>query len=277
MIANESVNRAIDYILNNITKDISVDEVAKHCNFSRYYFSRMFKMATGESIYKFIKRLKMEQSAFRLKVERSRSVTDICTEYGYSSSNYSSTFKQHHDMSPAEFRRSIVEASMENPIFGDADIQLESFAVCNEKFTIEILNDYRVIYERRIGSYGDLSSDWGAFQEKYKAYITDDTIFLERTYDDPSITDINECLYDICMSVPNECDLPNTDIIKGGKFAIYHFKGLVEQIYSAYQSIFNVWLPQCGYEIDDRYGFEIYRKIDCTIMHMEIDLCIPIE
>jgi len=50
MIANESVNRAIDYILNNITKDISVDEVAKHCNFSRYYFSRIFKIATGESI-----------------------------------------------------------------------------------------------------------------------------------------------------------------------------------------------------------------------------------
>lgn len=277
MIANESVNRAIDYILNHITENISVDAVARHCNFSKHYFSRMFKMATGKNVYEFIKRVKMEQSAFRLKVEKGRSITDIGAEYGYSSSNYSSTFKQHHDMSPAEFRRSIVDSSMENPVFRDADIKLEPFAVCDEKIMVEILNDCHVIFERKIGNYGDLSADWGAFQEKYKTYITDETIFLERTYDDPSITDINDCLYDICMSVPEDCKLPNTDTIKGGKFAIYHFKGTVPQIYAAYQSIFNVWLPQSNCEIDDRYGFEIYRKIDCSIMYMEIDICIPVK
>lgn len=147
MIANEIVNMAIDYILNNITKDITVEEVAKHCNFSRFYFSRMFKMATGEGVYEFIKKTKMEHSAFRLKVEKGRSVTDIGVKYGYSSSNYSSTFKQHHDMSPAKFRSSIVELSMENPIFGDATPGLESLEECSEKITIEILKDYQVIYQ----------------------------------------------------------------------------------------------------------------------------------
>lgn len=147
MIANEIVNMAIDYILNNITKDITVEEVAKHCNFSRFYFSRMFKMATGEGVYEFIKKTKMEHSAFRLKVEKGRSVTDIGVKYGYSSSNYSSTFKQHHDMSPAKFRSSIVELSMENPIFGDATPGFESLEECSEKITIEILKDYHVIYQ----------------------------------------------------------------------------------------------------------------------------------
>lgn len=276
MIANETVNRAIAYILNNITRDISVDVVSRYCNFSRHHFSRIFKTTTGESIYEFIKRVKMEQSAFRLKVEKGRTITDIGADYGYSSSNYSSAFKQHHDMSPAVFRRNISRTSMENPIFGDAHIQLESFAECSGKITIEQLKDCRVIYERRIGNYGDLSSDWCAFQEKYQAYITDDTVLLERTYDDPSITDTNECLYDICMSLPDGCDLPSTDTIKGGKFAIYHFKGLAAQIYAAYQSVFNVWLPQSGCEIDDRYGFEIYRKIG-PAMYLEIDLCFPIK
>ncbi len=69
----------------------------------------------------------------------------------------------------------------------------------------------------------------------------------------------------------------NTLILRGGKFAVYHFKGLVNQIYTAYQSIFTMWMPHSGYEIGDRYGFDIYRKIDCNTMYMEIDLCIPIK
>ncbi len=277
MITNEYINRAIDYILNHINEKISVDDIASHCNFSRYYFSRMFKIETGESIYEFIKRVKMEQSAFRLKVENGRSITDISCDYGYSSSNYSSAFKQHHNLSPIQFRRSIKQKSLRNPIFSDASIGLESFEECDKKISIEVLDDYLVIYERHKGNYGDLSKHWGAFQEKYKDYITEITLLVERTYDDPSITDIDECLYDICIAAPESCTLENTYVIKGGKFAIYHFKGLVNQIYNSYQSIFNVWLTQSNFEIDDRYGFEIYRKIDCDSMHMEIDICIPIK
>ncbi|WP_304508037.1 AraC family transcriptional regulator [Anaerotignum sp.] len=277
MINNEYINRAIDYILNHINENVSVDEIASHCNFSRYYFSRMFKMETGESIYEFIKRVKMEQSAFRLKVERNRSITDISCDYGYSSSNYCSAFKQHHNLSPMEFRRNITQKSLANPIFNCATIGLESFEVCNQKISIEILEDCPIIYQRHKGNYGDLSVHWEEFQEKYKNYITELTLFIERTYDDPSITHIDKCLYEICMTAPENCNLENTYILKGGKFVIYHFRGLAKEIYTSYQSIFNVWLPQSNCEIDDRYGFEIYRKVDCDSMYMEIDLCIPIK
>ncbi len=277
MITNEYINRAIDYILNHINENISVDEIASHCNFSRYYFSRMFKMETGESIYEFIKRVKMEQSAFRLKVEKSRSITDISWDYGYSSSNYSSAFKQHHNQSPIQFRRSITQKSLSNPVFHNATMGLETFEQCNSKISIESFDDCLVIYERHKGNYGNLSTNWGAFQEKYKEYASELTLLLERTYDDPSITNIDECLYDICMTAPEGCKLDNTYVLKGGKFAVYHFKGCVSQIYHAYQSIFNVWISQSGCNIDDRYGFEIYRTIDCDSMQMEIDICIPIK
>lgn len=276
MITNEYVNRGIAYILNNSSKEISIDDVAKHCNFSKYYFSRIFKMVTGESIYGFIKRVKMEQSAFRLKTEKSRSITDIASEYGYSSSNYSSAFKQHHNSSPIEFRRNIFDISLVHPIF-NTDTCLETFDECNEKISIETLEDYYVIYERRIGNYKELSTNWEAFRNKYKKYITKETLLIDRTFDDPSITDANECLYDICLSVEKNCPLENTYILKGGKFAIYHYKGFVAQIYSAYQSIFNVWLSQSNYSIDERYGFDIYRKVDCLSMYMEIDICIPVK
>lgn len=107
MITSEVVNQAINYIMEHIGDEIKIEDVAKHCNFSKYYFSRIFKEETGESIYAFIKRLRLEQSAFRLKVERGKTITDIGFEYGYSPSNYSSVFKEHHNASPAEFRKNI--------------------------------------------------------------------------------------------------------------------------------------------------------------------------
>lgn len=277
MITNQYINRAINYILDHINEDISVDDISAHCNFSKYYFSRMFKMATGESIYEFIKRVRMDQSAFRLKIEKNRSITDISCDYGYSSSNYSSAFKQHYNLSPIKFRHSIEEKSLSNPFINNATIGLESFDECNEKISIEILDDCLVIYERYKGNYKDLSSNWHNFKEKYKEYINNETLLIERTYDDPSITNIDECLYDICITAPKDCQLENTYILKGGKFAIYHFKGFVEQIYTAYQSIFNVWLPRSNFKINDQYGFEIYKKLDCESTHMEINLCIPIK
>ncbi len=277
MIHNEYINRAIDYILYHIDEDLSVDDIAAYCGFSRFHFSRLFKKETGEGIFAFIKRVRMEQSAFHLKVEKDKSITEIGGSYGYSSSNYSTSFRQHHKLSPAAFRRSILQKSLKHPFYEQPDVELESYKECCRKITVEIMEDHFVIYQRHKGSYENLSRHWDAFQKKYHEYVTEETLFLERTYNDPSITNIDECLYDICMTAPEGCNLENTYIIKGGKFAVYHFDGPVKQIYTAYQSIFNVWMPKSNYELDDRYDFEIYRNIDCDSMEMKIDLCVPVK
>ena len=277
MITNEMVNQAIDYIMQHIGEEITIEDVADYCHFSKFYFSRIFKAETGESIYAFIKRIKMEQSAFKLKVEREKTVTDIGFEYGYSPSNYSSAFKQHHNTSPVNFRKNIFHASIEHPFFYSKMDQLESFEECNKKISIQTVEDFTVIYERRIGNYRELGKVWEMFLDKYKDYLTKDSLLLERTFDDPTITDIDNCLYDVCMSVNKGCTLENTCIITGGKFAIYHFKGPIQKIYEAYQSFFNVWFPQSHYGIDERYGFDIYREIDCESMYVVMDIYFPIK
>ena len=96
MITNEVVNRAIEFILHHAGEELSVEDVAGHCHFSKFYFSRLFKAETGESVYSFIRRVRIEQSAFRLKVEHGRRITDIGLDYGYSPSNYSSAALPHH-------------------------------------------------------------------------------------------------------------------------------------------------------------------------------------
>lgn len=278
MITKEVINQAIDYILQHTEEEITLENVAEHCHFSKYYFSRLFKEQTGESVYAYIKRVKLEQSAFRLKVEQERQITEIGADYGYSSSNYSSAFRQHYRMAPVEFRRGSYRKSLEHPFFHNEEWHVGSFEECNRRIRIEEIPDYYVIYERRFGNYESLSRSWGSFIDKYQEYITEDTKLLERTYDDPAVTAPERCLYDVCMSVDADCPLENTTWIQGGRCIVYRFKGHAKYIYAAYQTIFLVWLPQTSYEVDAAKSlFDIYYAVDCETMQMELDICLPLK
>jgi AraC family transcriptional regulator len=277
MITNELVSKSIDYIMQHLDEEISIEDVANYCHFSKYHFSRVFKAETGESIYAFIKRLKMEQSALSLKLEKDRSITDIGFDYRYSSSNYSSAFKKHHNVSPAEFRKGVNTTCVLHPFYPDKYARFQSFEEYDRQIQIQELDDFVVIHERYIGNYIELGKNWFEFTEKYKDYFKEDTLLIERFYDDPAITSVDQCLYDICMTVDKKCTLDNVTTIQGGKFAVYRFDGLVEDIFVAFQGIYSTWLANSGYEMDERYGLDIYRTVDRENMSVVMDLCIPIK
>ncbi|MFP4661773.1 MAG: helix-turn-helix transcriptional regulator [Halanaerobiales bacterium] len=98
---------AINFILDHLEEDLTVKSVAEHCCFSKYYFNRLFKAVTGESVYSFIKRLRIERSAFYLKVNPGMSITDVAVRYNLSSSNYSTAFKEYIGISPSKYRKII--------------------------------------------------------------------------------------------------------------------------------------------------------------------------
>ncbi len=278
MITSEAVNRAIDYILEHLEEDLSLEKVAMHCHFSKYYFSRLFKAQTGESVYGFIKRVRLEQSAFRLKTEKERLITDIGADYGYSSSNYSSAFQLRYHMAPVSFRRQSYGLSMEHPFFHHENWHMETFEECHGKVRMGYVPDFRVVYERRFGSYEGLYAQWNRFTEKYGEYFTENALFLERTYNDPAVTENANCLCDLCMTVGEDCPLENTTIIQGGKCAVYRFKGHAKHIYAAYQTLFLVWLPRTAYRLDQsRSLFDIYRVVDGNTLCMELDICLPVK
>lgn len=277
MITNESVIKGIDYIVQHLEDDISIEDVADYCYLSKYHFSRLFKAETGESIYSFIKRLRMEQSAVKLKIEKDKSITDIGYDYGYSPSNYSSLFKKHNDISPAKFRNGNYSEFVPNPFYKDKFARFQSFEEYDKQIRIQELDDYLVIYERYVGNYIDIGENWRDFIEKYKEYMKEDTILIERSYADPSVASVDKCVYDICMTVDRNCSLDNITTIQGGKYAIYRFDGPVQDIFPAFQGLFNVWLADSDFEMGERYALDIYRNINWETMQVVMDLCIPIK
>lgn len=271
------INESMDYIIQHLDENLSVEDVAKYFHYSTYYFCRVFKEITGESIYAFIKRLKMEQSAIDLKLEKNRMITDIGLDYGYSSSNYSSAFKGHLHLSPIEFRKSIDAANVLNPFIPEKLEKFQTFHDYDERMTIESIDDFFVIYERFIGNYVDLKEKWYSFMDAYQTRMNKNTILIEKFYNDPMITGLNQCICDLCMTVDEMTETDHTATIAGGKFAVYHFDGKIQDIFPVLQGIFTVWLPDSGYEMSQRYGLNIYRQVDQDNECVVMDLCIPIK
>lgn len=276
MDRKQLVNRSINYIMQHLDEELSLDTIAAHFYISKYYFSRIFKEETGETLYAFIKRCKVDQSAIDMKLNPTKSITDIGLDYRYSSSNYSSVFRKHHDISPTMFKQSIPTHSTPVPFTPERIVDFKTAEEYAAHIEIQELNDFFVAYERFIGNYVDIEKHWYQFLDKYSSFMSEKTILLERFFNDPTITNLSQCICDICMTVEQDCGLDNVMWISGGKWIVYHFSGEIKNIFEILQGVFSVWLPESGYSMAQRYGLNIYHHIDRDNHSVVMDLCIPI-
>ena len=107
--SKDTVQRSIDYILANLSKDISVKDVAEYVCFSPEYFSKLFKKETGENVKNYILRIKVEAAKDLLK-NPNIPVSMVASELGYSNfSHFTQMFKKHEGVTPSEYRKNCSE------------------------------------------------------------------------------------------------------------------------------------------------------------------------
>lgn len=96
----KKLGAAIDYIEDNLDKEISYDEAARIACCSSYYFQRIFSYVSGVSLSEYIRRRKMTQAAFELQRTNSK-VIDVALKYGYSSpTSFNRAFQNVHGITP---------------------------------------------------------------------------------------------------------------------------------------------------------------------------------
>ena len=96
----KKLGAAIDYIEENLDKEISYDEAARIACCSTYYFQRIFSYVSGVSLSEYIRRRKMTQAAFELQ-RTDNKVIDVANKYGYSSpTSFNRAFQSVHGIAP---------------------------------------------------------------------------------------------------------------------------------------------------------------------------------
>lgn len=98
------IKKAYEYIEENFSKEISLNEISEELNISSYYFSKLFKDETGEGFVEYLTRRRIEKAKEMLK-DPEISIKEIGSECGYSDPNYfSRIFKKSTGMTPTEYK-----------------------------------------------------------------------------------------------------------------------------------------------------------------------------
>jgi AraC family transcriptional regulator len=260
----ENVNKAIQFLEANISKNILLEEVADFACLSIFHFHRIFKTLTQTTAKQYLTRLRLECAAHLLAHTFSE-ISQIAVEVGYNNhETFTRAFKSHFEITPAQYRldnqRVIIEKKAK---FEERLLNLESLNI--DQPIIKYLDKTFVAYIRHTGSYTNVGKVWNQLLlwNLTHFHFGRHTSTLGIVHDNPEITDTENIRYDACIVLKNEIKAKGTiqcKAIEGGKYAVFRYKGAYDNFYEVYDYIYALCLLKFGYPLRNEPALEWYIK-----------------
>ncbi|MEN1783851.1 MAG: GyrI-like domain-containing protein [Bacteroidota bacterium] len=246
----------------NTSNNITLEELAAYAFLSKYHFHRIFKSIIGDTAKEYLTRLRLEKSALLLKNTK-KEVNDIAYECGYTSpETFNRAFKSYFSVNPSVFRESAKQEVANKKVIHE-ETSLESLSLSQPK--IVELSDLNLAYIRHFGSYDKVGKSF----QRLMLWATKNLILklkpntLGIVHDNPDLTEEPNIRFDACLLVSKEIQ-PKGEIgykkIKGGKFAVFRYKGSYDSFYPVYDYIYNVCLFEQKWKLRDEPALEWYVK-----------------
>jgi AraC family transcriptional regulator len=288
----EFLQKAIDYIEDNLKEVISLDDLAANTNMSKFHLSRVFKALTNYSPVEYIRRRKLSDSLYQL-LNTNLKIIDIATEYGFQyEQTYIRSFSNYFNISPDRFRREkpALEITDKYDLSGskfickDGIIILPKFIV---KPTFKLVGiKYNINLNENSISHilTDLAHDFyynmqpmiknSKHKNVYWGYIND------------VVSDNSFRYYTTSIEVNSLDGIPEEMVgatIPSRKYAVFKYIGMhnphkitISHIQSIYNYIFSQWFNICNYKIIDNFSFERVNMDICREDYCELDMYFPI-
>ncbi|MHC0038889.1 AraC family transcriptional regulator [Pseudoneobacillus sp. C159] len=269
-----SIQKAIDYIEENIHNDISLEKVASHAGYSLYHFHRIFTSIMGCSIKTYIRRRRLTCAAYDLNQTNKR-IIDIAYEYQFESQeSFTRSFQQLFGVTPGKYRNNKPYLEFVGP-HEILDIFDKELDVANLNPRIEKRDSFYVIGMEKqqleiAGSANrnktiqhDIPSLWESFllnmdqiQGKTDSRIT---YGIGR----PTGGGIHFS-YMACMEVHSgNTPIPTGMIgseVPGGTYAVFTYYGNSQNIPKLANYIYGSWLPTTTYRLNFGVEMEVYNE-----------------
>jgi AraC family transcriptional regulator len=285
-----SLEKAIEYIEQNLDDKLLSENIAKAAGYSLYHLTRIFTAVIGEPIGSYIQSRRLSNSCKKLLYSNKR-IIDIAIESGFGSSEaFSRAFKSVYGVSPVVYRKN------------NSDLYIGSKMMIDREALLHLAEGITI--KPRIVKIDKI----------FVAGIRGETSILHNI-----LPDLWNSLFDICNQIPNayearrfgicetdrkktniskdgnvtfsetvglEVDdfkcLPrnmNTKIIRGGRYAVFTHKGTVATLIKTYDYLWGSWVLFTKETLDEREDFEIYDKrfLGADNVDSQIDIYIPIK
>ena len=282
-----SIQRAIDYIEENMTNEISIEKVASEASYSFYHFHRIFTSIMGCSVKTYIRRRRLTSAAYELN-QTDKRIIEIAINYGFESQeSFTRAFQQLFEVTPGKYRiekpylefvgpHEISDIFSEETVISIApriEIKDSFYVVGLEKQKLEIAGSAN----REQTIRHDIPALWESF------LLNMDQI--DRKVDPQVSYGIGRPTgggihfsYMACLEVESPPDSIPTDMVctsvPKGTYAVFPYHGPSQNIPKLANYIYGSWLPTTSYQLNFGVEIEVYderwRKNDEEEMGVEI-------
>lgn len=246
----QGILKAQLFIENNLDEELLLAEIAKVACMSPYHFHRIFHGLTGETVNAFVRRLRMEKAANKLRYTE-EPVTDIALDSGYETpSSFSRAFQKTIGDSPKRYRTENRDLAELNKKITNKEKKMITPEITKIKET-------PVLFVRKVGSYEETPSlAWKELMQfaKENHLNLSEAKRYSISLDNPTITDEEKLRFDACLTAPKEMIEKGSvgrKTLRGGKYAVFIHEGAYEKLEETFTEIFRDWYPESKEKIAD--------------------------
>lgn len=219
----------IEQVLRCRSGPIRVPELATAAGFSRFHLARLFHHTTEETLEQFLRRIRLERSAYML-LNSNQSILEISVDSGYQSPEaFSRAFRQSHGCLPTIFRKKMTEWKLPSPVdlHWNADwvVSGGGKSLCAESI-VSMPTRYACVW-RAVRNYSRLDESWVRFAEEYAGQIPGNatfvTVYLDNMWTHPVTNTMRAELGWLCQAGLAPPKGMRRITIPGGCYAVSRF------------------------------------------------------
>lgn len=293
------INRVLDFIENNLDKELPLDYISRISYYSPFHFHRIFTSIVGETINEYINRKRIEKIASVLMDGSDTPITELAYSYGFKSgSSFSRAFSSYYGMSPTEFKQKGSDKYSKirkvDSKIGKDIITFERY-ICgvnnikkwidmNAQIEVKEMPEQNLVYIKHVGEFDKIGEVYGRlFQWAGPRGLLNspDLKTITVYHDDPKVTELSKVRQSAGITIDREVKVDgevSKMMVPKGKYAVGRFEIPVTGFEQAWNSMC-VWVAESGYSTRDGDYYELYHNDH--MKHPEkkfiLDICVPVQ
>jgi len=277
------LQNALNYIEDNMDKDLNTDIISKQANTTAFHFQRMFSIITGIPLAEYIRKRRLTLAAQELIAKNVR-IIDVAMKYGYATqASFTRAFSHFHGFSPGMICepnmkiQSYLPVSFQISIKGDENMEY----VIKKTGSIRLVGKAKSFTTKNQSNIKEIPEFWKNFvdiglEDKLFRFMSRDGITKKAILGVCMDFSENQEEFSYMIAVESGInDFPDEfeeKIIPASTWAIFKSKGpMPESIQNLIKRIYSEWFPSTKYIHAGSPEMELYFKDN------EFEVWIPIK
>lgn len=289
----KKIYKSIDFISLNLSQKLSIDDICQFTGFSTSHFHRIFKAFTGESLYAYLNRIRVEKAASIL-LTRELSLLEISSLVGFEDpSTFARAFKKRFNYSASQwlkFKKSKIHQDILNQPLYNENISIQKGELIKPtSVAYKTLLNKKILAIDHIGDFYGNSNIFKELHYKLMGEIELNNVNWEKDkgiyivyHDSAGITD--KCKMRISYGViPTNVlrydGICKTIDIENNNYLLASFKIDNHDYGKAWTTVYRDIIPTNGMEPVDGVCFENYKN-DCynsITKKTELTIGVPVK